>query len=382
MITSHFFLKGIRTRIILPFQSNITLTVIRFNSSSSDSSSDSDSNSDSEDSNKDRENNKVFKTIEYLQSAKVEQKKRQIEKEITKAAQISTTTSTQDKEKIFLSLLNKIGDIQNADNTFIKSNIHKNTIEKKDKIYWEKENNIKNSIENMKYQSQNKFFNKKSYNKFKTKYDDDTTQSNRLINMLQTKRMIDINTKFETKIDNFKTNKSFISNIIKQKKLESTYKYKKTIKNIDESDADVMMFNINKSKNSDPNIKKIVPKFKMWDIWKEKELKFSIEKYPKNAFQEMIEWTKEGKLWKFPINNEQGMEDEYNVHFSKHVFLEHHLVPWCPSKGPIRHFMELVCVGLSKNPYMTIEEKYDHIMWYKNYFKDKQDLLQKLGIVE
>uniref|UniRef100_V9IJI7 Mitochondrial ribosomal protein S31 n=1 Tax=Apis cerana TaxID=7461 RepID=V9IJI7_APICE len=101
MITSHFFLKGIRTRIILPFQSNITLTVIRFNSSSSDSSSDSDSNSDSEDSNKDRENNKVFKTIEYLQSAKVEQKKRQIEKEITKAAQISTTTSTQDKEKIF-----------------------------------------------------------------------------------------------------------------------------------------------------------------------------------------------------------------------------------------------------------------------------------------
>lgn len=76
------------------------------------------------------------------------------------------------------------------------------------------------------------------------------------------------------------------------------------------------------------------------------------------------------------------MEDEYNVHFSKHVFLEHHLVPWCPSKGPIRHFMELVCVGLSKNPYMKIEEKYDHIMWYKNYFKDKQDLLQKLGIIE
>lgn len=68
-----------------------------------------------------------------------------------------------------------------------------------------------------------------------------------------------------------------------------------------------MMFNINKSKNSDSNIKKIVPKFKMWDIWKEKELKFSIEKYPKNAFQEMIEWTKEGKLWKFPINNEQGI---------------------------------------------------------------------------
>lgn len=26
-----------------------------------------------------------------------------------------------------------------------------------------------------------------------------------------------------------------------------------------------------------------------------------------NAFEEQIRWTKEGKLWKFPIDNEQGM---------------------------------------------------------------------------
>ena len=34
------------------------------------------------------------------------------------------------------------------------------------------------------------------------------------------------------------------------------------------------------------------------------------EKYiaapPRNAFEEMIQWTKEGKLWTFPINNEAG----------------------------------------------------------------------------
>ncbi|XP_050575283.1 28S ribosomal protein S31, mitochondrial [Bombus affinis] len=124
-----------------------------------------------------------------------------------------------------------------------------------------------------------------------------------------------------------------------------------------------------------------VPKFKMWDTWERDELQFSFSKYPTNAFQEMIQWSKEGKLWKFPIDNEQGMEKEQNVHFSKHVFLERELTPWCPPKGPIRHFMELVCVGLSKNPYMTIEEKYDHIMWYKNYFKDKHDLLEKLGVL-
>lgn len=43
-----------------------------------------------------------------------------IEKEITKAAQILTTTSAQDKEKVLLPLLNKIGNIQNANNTFTK----------------------------------------------------------------------------------------------------------------------------------------------------------------------------------------------------------------------------------------------------------------------
>ena len=33
--------------------------------------------------------------------------------------------------------------------------------------------------------------------------------------------------------------------------------------------------------------------------------------------------------------------------FYNHVFLEHHLEPWCPRSGPIRQFMETVCLGLS-----------------------------------
>ena len=28
---------------------------------------------------------------------------------------------------------------------------------------------------------------------------------------------------------------------------------------------------------------------------------------PTNAFEEMIQWTNEGKLWRFPIDNEQGL---------------------------------------------------------------------------
>lgn len=66
-------------------------------------------------------------------------------------------------------------------------------------------------------------------------------------------------------------------------------------------------------------------------------------------------------------------------HFSEHIFLEQHLEDWCPTKGPIRHFMELVCVGLSKNPYLSAKEKREHIMWFKEYFDSKKDLLKELG---
>lgn len=75
-----------------------------------------------------------------------------------------------------------------------------------------------------------------------------------------------------------------------------------------------------------------------------------------------------------------GLEEEQTVHFSEHIFLDAHLEGWCPKKGPIRHFMELVCVGLSKNAFYTVKEKKDHIMWYKEYFESKQDLLSEVGV--
>lgn len=76
------------------------------------------------------------------------------------------------------------------------------------------------------------------------------------------------------------------------------------------------------------------------------------------------------------------MEEEKDVHFSEHIFLDTHLEGWCPTKGPIRHFMELVCVGLSKNAFYTVREKIDHIMWYKEYFESKQDMLKEIGVWE
>ncbi|XP_041975837.1 28S ribosomal protein S31, mitochondrial [Aricia agestis] len=120
-------------------------------------------------------------------------------------------------------------------------------------------------------------------------------------------------------------------------------------------------------------------KLDVWEQLNQRELALATSQPPANYFQKMIMWTEQGKVWKFPIDNEQGIEEEQNVHFSEHIFLDQHLEGWCPTRGPIRHFMELVCVGLSKNAFYTVQEKKDHIMWYKEYFESKKDLLNEIG---
>lgn len=70
-----------------------------------------------------------------------------------------------------------------------------------------------------------------------------------------------------------------------------------------------------------------------------------------------------------------GLEDDAEFH--DHIFLEKHLADF-PKEGPIRHFMELVICGLSKNPYLSVREKEEHIEWFQQYFKAKEELLQEI----
>ena len=70
------------------------------------------------------------------------------------------------------------------------------------------------------------------------------------------------------------------------------------------------------------------------------------------------------------------MVQEANVEFHEHIFLDH-LISDFPKKGPIRHFMELVLVGLSKNPYLTVQQKKEHIEWFRDYFTEKQSILEE-----
>lgn len=130
------------------------------------------------------------------------------------------------------------------------------------------------------------------------------------------------------------------------------------------------------------NESKCYSKLPTWDRLFENSLQMAVTHPPKNIYDQMIIWTEQGKLWKFPINNEQGMGDESNVFFAEHVFLEPLIDEWCPKKGPIRHFMELVCVGLSKNPFLSVEEKKDHINWFRQYFYEKNQLLNEVGAFE
>lgn len=118
-----------------------------------------------------------------------------------------------------------------------------------------------------------------------------------------------------------------------------------------------------------------------WDMLLERDLRLAVTHPPSNYFQQMIQWTDQGKLWKFPIDNEQGMDEEHSIYFTEHVFLEQQLEPWCPPRGPIRQFMQLVCVGMSKNPYMRASTKRGHIEWYRDYFTERRQLLEDLGAI-
>ncbi|XP_023407126.1 small ribosomal subunit protein mS31 isoform X2 [Loxodonta africana] len=116
----------------------------------------------------------------------------------------------------------------------------------------------------------------------------------------------------------------------------------------------------------------------IWDVEFAKQLATVNQQPFQNGFEEMIQWTKEGKLWEFPINNEAGFDDD-DSEFHEHIFLDKYLENF-PKQGPIRHFMELVTCGLSKNPYLSVKQKIEHIEWFRNYFNEKKDILKESDI--
>ncbi|XP_047199440.1 28S ribosomal protein S31, mitochondrial [Hippoglossus stenolepis] len=118
----------------------------------------------------------------------------------------------------------------------------------------------------------------------------------------------------------------------------------------------------------------------LWDMDFAHGLSLSVNHTPRNGLDEMIQWTKEGKMWQYPVNNEAGLEEEASVPFHEHVFLDVHLKEGFPRQGPVRHFMELVVAGLSRNPYLTVQQKREHISWFRDYFHQKEDVLKEAEV--
>lgn len=52
------------------------------------------------------------------------------------------------------------------------------------------------------------------------------------------------------------------------------------------------------------------------------------------------------------------------MHVCKHSCILH----TSPHAGPVRHFMELVVNGLSKNPYYSVQEKHQFVEEYQKFF--------------
>lgn len=96
---------------------------------------------------------------------------------------------------------------------------------------------------------------------------------------------------------------------------------------------------------------------------------------PVTRFEELIKLTEEGKLWKFPINNEQGLEAEAEIPFEDHVFLDQQLEDF-PKIKFIQSFMQSVTSGLARNPWMTVARKHEIIRFYKTYFEEKKHVYE------
>jgi len=122
-------------------------------------------------------------------------------------------------------------------------------------------------------------------------------------------------------------------------------------------------------------------KLTTWQACKDREMRILSTLPPRNFLEDMARMTDRGELWHFPIDNEQGVDPAALEPFYDHVFLEHHLEPWCPAQGPLRHFMELVTVGLSKNPHISAQKKVEHIHWYRDYFEqpEHKEILKASG---
>ncbi len=69
-------------------------------------------------------------------------------------------------------------------------------------------------------------------------------------------------------------------------------------------------------------------------------------------------------------------QEDIEIPFEEHVFLDNYLEEFSDT-APVQEFMTLVLNGLSKNSFMSVDEKRRIIHWYRDYFKEKSGLIEE-----
>ena len=83
---------------------------------------------------------------------------------------------------------------------------------------------------------------------------------------------------------------------------------------------------------------------------------------------------------KLPTTNEEGSRTaDLDGHWSEHVFFHKYVDQFPP--GRIRTFVNAVACGLSQNPFLSVEEKIEHLEWFRQYFTQiESDLINNFLI--
>lgn len=165
-----------------------------------------------------------------------------------------------------------------------------------------------------------------------------------------------------------------LQGILSKMKVNKESSYFNTIKKFGHSDL------FNYATNKQYNLKELKSdRSNVWDRLTQDQIKNSHIRLPLNGFDEMILLTEQGRLWKYPVDNEQGLDAEKSVPFEEHVFLDHFLREF-PKNEYIQSFMGFVIAGLGKSHWINVERKHDIINFYKDYFEKNRETFKATGL--
>ncbi|NXV79791.1 RT31 protein, partial [Atlantisia rogersi] len=115
----------------------------------------------------------------------------------------------------------------------------------------------------------------------------------------------------------------------------------------------------------------------IWDVEFAKQIAAVTAQPPRNGFEEMIQWTKEGILWEFPIDNEAGMCPLNFYYLSVFIFfeLEHVTTFGCFNVVfELSHACDSKQIELSKCPKLEL-------LWVTSFWHSSGEVLQVVSLV-